>query len=84
MKMKKLKTKMVNPGHNKTLGIGIEIKSPFHNNDKPIDKLVEKQSVNSLFKSQNITPDDDYCTCERCPHCGKKIRKTQPMWSVSF
>ena len=67
------------------MGIGIDIKSPFNNNDKPADKLIANQTKNSIFANHkggliihgNISPiiDDDYCTCERCPHCGKKIRR---------
>jgi len=81
----------------KPIGIGIEVKSPFHTNDKPATKLIESQHKTSIFASQKgnpfdptqkvkITPDveDDYCTCERCPHCGKKIRRNLPIKPLMY
>jgi len=79
----------------KTMSIGIGVKSPFNDNNKPANKLMEKQQKASIFAAEkrnpflppqksSISDKEDYCTCERCPHCGKKIRRTQPMWSVSF
>jgi hypothetical protein len=55
-----------------------EIKSPF--SGQPMDPFGMGSSPlrtqQSGFMQKPV--DDDYCTCTRCPHCGKKLRRSGP------
>ena len=59
----------------KPMTINTEMYNPFQNENT--DKAIPIGSRHISMATRDVlqNKDDEYCTCTRCPQCGKKLRK---------